>query len=180
MAKYDIERCDDPASPDRCQAIASRGQCVNKKVGVSQFCPVHGGNRANQAKEAKGLNMYRLAKYQERLGELSTANNIKTLHSEIGILRILMEEMLNRVSNPAELCAATPQLADLCIKVEKLVTSCHKLEKSLSQYLDKSAIIHLAQETVAIISKYIDDPSVAGKIADEIASVIDRMENLET
>ena len=176
--EHKIEKVDDPASPDRCQCTATQnGQCPNKKIPGSDFCPVHGGNRALMSKDQKQLGMYRLSKYRDRHEELSTANNIRTLNEEIGILRILVEECLNGVDSPAALAACTPQLADLTSRIERLVTSCHKLEKSLNHYLDKTSIVQLGQEVVEIIGKYVTDPDITAKIASDLADQITNMEN---
>ena len=175
-----IQKADSPDDPERCQCTATKhGQCPNKRVSGSEFCQLHGGNRATMTQDAKQLSMYRLSKYRERHNEFSTAGNIKTLHEEIGILRILMEEALNSVDSPAALAASTPQLADLASRIERLVVSCHKLEKSLSQYLDKTAIVQLGQETVEIIARYVNDPDITAKIAADLANRISDMENLE-
>ena len=176
MAKYPIEKVE-TGNPDQCQGIMSTGQCHNKKVPGSDFCPIHGGNKAGYAQSQKDNNMYRLAKYRDRLDSMNSGSNLKSLNEEIGILRILLEEIINQIKTPAELLAFTPQISDLTVKIEKLVTSCHKLEKSLSKYLDKTSIVQLAQETVAIIGKYVNDSDITLQISEELAEVINRMEN---
>jgi len=175
--KYTISRIQNPDDLDRCQATTTYGQCINKVVNNSEYCPCHGGNKAQQSEDKKSMNLYRLAKYRARLDEFNDSHNLKSLNEEIGILRMVLEEMLNHCDTPIGLISFAPQISDLAIKIEKLVTSCYKLEKSLSNYLDKTSIIQIAQEIVNIISTKIHDPEIIDVIVSEISTIIDRTEN---
>jgi hypothetical protein len=165
-------RVEDEADPDRCQGIIkSKGQCLNKSLPHSDYCPAHGGNKGEEAHEKKQANNYRLQKWKwkVRLGELSESDVIKSLREEIGILRVLMEERLVRIEDPSDLILQSGPISDLVMKIDKVVNSCHKLEGSMGQLLDKSKVIQLANEFIEIISSELpDNPETVEKIADRV------------
>lgn len=163
--------------PNRCQAVTGQGQCTVKATDGSTFCECHGGNRAVEEKNRKNKSAYRLTKYQARLDIKRNFSGLKSLSDEIGILRIIMEETIERCDTNVTLALAAPQIADLAVKIEKLVTSCDKLDRKMGQYLDKSAIIQLGIEIVAIISDEVADPEVVDAIADRMADAFERSAN---
>jgi hypothetical protein len=152
-------------SPLRCHGATARGQCINKKMPGSDFCKVHGGVD-KVAKES--LRNYRLTKWQSRVNDKADQDNIKNLREEIGIMRILMETVINACTDENDLMMASAKIADMVGKIDGLVKSCHKLEGSMGHLLDKQAILQFAGQVIGIISKHIEDVEVLNKIADEI------------
>lgn len=163
-----------PEDPDRCQGICTNGQCANKAAELSKFCLMHGGNKAAEAQDKKLLRNYRLTKFQARLDEKVEADSLKSLRDEIGILRILMEETINRCENQVDIVLAAGSIGDLAIKIEKLVSSCSKLDKQLGQYLDKSQLTQIMMEIVAIIGEYITDSETLIKISKKLGALVTR------
>ena len=159
-------------SPDRCQSLNSRGQCIFKKLDGSSFCAMHGGNKAIQAKEKESLNNYRLTKYQTRINNFTTNPSIKSIREEIGILRMLLEETINKCIDSNDLIMYASKISDLVMKIEKLVSSCHRLENKLGLMLDKMAALQLSNEIVTIISDHVTDPEAVDSIANGIANLL--------
>lgn len=161
-------------SPERCQHIIPQsGQCSNKVVESSKYCPAHGGNRGFQSAEKAGLRNYRLSKYKVRIQELGNSDAILSLRDEIGILRILIEEKINQCSGEGELLLMSGPLTDLIMKVDKIVTSCHRLEAKLGNLLDRSKVLQFAQTVVAIVSKYVTEDELE-KVAAEISNSLEQ------
>ncbi len=163
----------DADSHDRCQYIGAQGQCCNKKVQHSEYCPAHGGHKAFQAKEQKQLRNYRLAQFRSRIGELSSSNHILSLREEIGILRMLIESKINICEDPTDLLLVAGPLSDLLMKVEKVVTSCSRLDMKLGRLLDKGRVLQFAQTIVQIVSDEIEDNEILEKISTRILGAID-------
>ena len=174
MTKYDIEKTYED-DPNRCQGVNIQGQCNNKALNGSKFCPVHGGNIGAAKEEAKSLSTYRLAKYQVRLNEMAQHDKLKNLKDEIGILRILMEEMFSRCDTDITLIQHTPQLADLAMKIGKLVETCTKLDRILSQYISKNDAVQLGMEIVGVIADEISDVDTLDTISQKIVEIIERI-----
>ncbi len=172
--KYKIEKVE-ADSPMRCQAVTKQGQCLNKATVQDGFCPVHGGNRALQSAKVERKRLYNLTKYRARLEELDAPNQeIKNLREEIGILRIVLEEVVNNCDSPAEILCHAPKISDLATKIGKLVTSCHNIDKSLGQYLDKNDIVQIAQEMVQVIAGVVSDADNLEMIISGIDDVLER------
>jgi len=163
-----FERCE-PDDPNRCQAsLKVGGQCPYKAMPGGNYCYMHGGNKRVQAEETLRRKQYRLQLWQERLDEFSESEDVKSLREEIGILRIVMEETLNKCKTSHELVLNSSKISDLASRIERLVVSCNKLESHMGMLLDKSAALALASRIVEIISIHVTD----GEIIDSISSGI--------
>jgi hypothetical protein len=171
MDNYTWERVADD-DPRRCQGTNNQGQCHNKAVTDSNYCPAHGGNKAAESAERKRMRNYRLAKFKARVTELGDSDNITSLKDEVAILRMLIEERINRCNDSHELLLVSGPLSDLIMKCEKLVTSCHRLDSRLGNLLDRSKILQFAQVVIEIIGKYVTDEDDLESIGDEILKAL--------
>ena len=177
MAKFKIEKITEADDPMRCQGVAANGQCHNKALVLDGFCPIHGGNHAIARQDKEKKRLYNLSKYRQRLSELDSPNqDVKNLREEIGILRIVMEEVVNQCEGPVDILANAPKISDLAVKIGKLVNSCHGIEKSLGQYLDKSVMIQIAQEIVAAIGNHVKEPATLDLVIEDIAGIMERLD----
>jgi len=160
-------------SPDRCQCIIrSKGQCLNKVVEGSQYCAVHGGNKAAEAQAKARISNYKLVKWQEKLKRHASSDNIKCLRDEIGILRMTLEERLELCHDSHDLMLQSHVISDLVIKIEKLVKTCHSLEGSMGQLLDKQALLQFAGKVIEIIGNSIEDEAILTTVADQILQAV--------
>ena len=116
--------------------------------------------------------MYRLQIWQERLDEFTTSNECNTLKNEVGILRLALEEILNKCTDSNHLLLYSQKISDLAVKIEKLISSSHRIEKSLGTLLDKSAALSFAGEVINIISQFIDDPEVIDSVSNGIIDAL--------
>jgi hypothetical protein len=173
--EHKLERIEYDADPERCQGVGGSAQCPYKRVEGSQFCQRHGGNKALQSAERGRANMYRVQLYEQRLNELAEHDRVKSLRDEIAILRILMEETLNKCTDKSELLLYSGRISELAMKLEKLVTSCNKLEEKMGMLLDKSAALALAGQIVNIISTYVTDADIVDKISMGIIEALGKL-----
>ena len=174
MREYEVVKVDED-SPDRCQSNDANGQCRNKVVEGSQYCPVHGGNRAYDSKIKKDARNYRLDQwtFQQQLEQKTDSEGIKSLRDEIAILRLLMEERLKMCTAPSDLLIHSGAISDLATRIEKLVSSCNRLENSLGQLLDKNAVIRIVSEIIAVIQETLSDqPDTVQTIANQIFEIV--------
>lgn len=163
------ERIKDEDDPRRCQYIKpSQGQCYNVRVEHSQYCPAHGGNKAFDAAKRKQLRNYRLSKFHQRIQELGDSDGVISLRDEVAILRILIEEKINRCDSDHDMILMSGPLSDLIMKVEKVVSSCNRLESKLGEHLNKTKVLQYAQMIVQIIAKHVDDDKVIEAINEDI------------
>lgn len=121
---------------------------------------------------------YRLnkAKYRERYAEFMESDQLRTLNSEISILRTVMEERFNMITNDSEMLASCGQLASLATTIERLVKSCHILESKLGSLLAKPTLLGIANDIVQILLRELTDvpeyEALVDRISEQIITVI--------
>lgn len=157
MAKYPLEKVSDAADPKRCQGVTANGQCWHKRVEGSEYCGMHGGNKAGEAARKKSVNLYRLERFKDRVDDFATNPKVKGLREDIGILRMVLEMTLNRCKDENDLIMFSPKISELIMKIEKVVTSAHRLESNMGELLDKMAAMQLGEEIVALITNGISE-----------------------
>ena len=168
-----FEKTPRPDDPRRCQAVNSQGQCRNLGIKNGDTyhpnCLAHGGNKQVAKEKAEGLRNYRLTKWNAKVQRFGNRPEIKSLRDEIGILRLIMEERLNKCGDAQDLILQSAPISDLVMKIEKVVASCHKLEGSMGQLLDKQAILQFAQTVIGIVATELEgSEDKIERIADKI------------
>jgi hypothetical protein len=138
---------------------------------------LHGANKGQNIVNNAAIRNYRLQRWRQRVGEMADSSSVKSLREEIGILRVVLEEMLNQCTDTTELLLYSHRISDLVMKVEKLVTSCDKLENRLGLLLSKDAVLQLATTYVQIINNHVTDPEVIESISTEMLEVTEKIEN---
>jgi hypothetical protein len=171
MTERKVENVE-PDSPERCQAVHVKGQCVYKRCDGSQYCPMHGGNKGQAILVAKAQRQYQLAKWQGEVDAFADEDAVKSLRGEIGITRLLLQSTVSRCKDAGELIMYSGKINELTTKLEKLVVSCHRLESSMGNLLDKTKVLDLASQMVAIISRHIDDADIIQAVSDEIVQMV--------
>lgn len=158
-----------PDDPTRCKTVTALGQCLNMAT-FGDCCPMHARGLTKVAEREEARN-YRLGKFQARVNQFADSEKIKSLREEIGIIRMLIEEVLNRCTNTTELLLYAGKISDLIEQANRLVTSCHKLEMSTGMLLDKTAILQLGITIVEIVHKYVPEEKL-DVISDEIVHAV--------
>lgn len=162
---------------ERCEGNISTGQCINCKVQGSDFCVNHGANKQLESKNGDSVRNYRLQRWKTRVGEMADSEGIKSLREEVGILRVILEEMMNTCEDSTDLLLYSQRMADLVMKIEKLVSSCDRLENRMGLLLGKDSILQLAATYVNIINTYVVDPEVIEKISLEMIAATKQIES---
>jgi len=162
----------------RCEGMVLNGQCPFNKAEGTNYCPMHGHNKSEIHIQNEIKRNYQLRRFKERIYALADSEQIKSLREEIGILRMCVEETINRCEDATDILMASHRISDLIIKIEKLVVSCDKLEGRMGLLLSKRAIIQLAGEFVQIISVHIDDPNVIESISEKMLESTRRIETI--
>lgn len=163
--------------PRRCQQVVARGkyQCSYERIEGSDFCPMHAGNQNNrlfrEEERRKDFN-YQLQKYRARVTAFAENPQVKSLREEVGVLRLLLEETLNKCQNTNELLIYSTKISGLVIQIEKLVTSCNTLETKTGQLLDKSVVIKLVEQIISIICAYISDVDLLEQLSNDIETMM--------
>lgn len=174
-----IKEVNDPSM--RCTAIIAGGtrQCFYRREPGSEKCIRHGGQFAVKKIEAEKVKNYRLTRYQRRVNELADAEGVKSLREEIGILRMVLEEIVNGCKDTNDIIAYSGKISSMARDIEKLVSSCHRLESSLGFLIDKTTVLNISQQIVQVVSSHIDDTKKLDIITSQIIDAIGGNLNLQ-
>lgn len=161
----------EPDDPSRCQANGAYGQCPFKALDGGNYCPRHGNNQiaAKKQREHRNYNLHRIRADMEKKID---SPEIKSLREEIALIRLILEKIVNRCEDDADLMLESDKIGELVSKVQTLVTSCHKIEISSQHLLDRNAIINIATNLIEVIVKHVKDPDIIDLISEEIPQVI--------
>lgn len=168
-----IERVNADDDPRRCRGATREGQCWHQATEGASLCPTCSPDGGAAVVEAN-RRQYLLTdpRFQTRLAELSTADEIKSLRDEVAIARMLVEERLNKIKSDQDLYTACGAINALLLTIEKLVSRSHILEQNLGQLYHKSTIIQMMQVFVEIVDEEVR-PLVGGVIA--IDRIVERI-----
>jgi len=172
MAEAKLERCE-PDNPKRCQAVCggATGQCPYLAVPGFKHCKMHHGQELSSQRKAQ-KHQYNLGKWQARIEEFEGHEQIRSLRSEIGITKMVLEAVVNKCEDAHELMMNSSKISELVSKIEKLVPLMQKMEDHAGITLDKAAVLQLADTIAAIMADYLEDPDDKAECADRIISAI--------
>ncbi len=157
-------------SPERCKGTCGTHQCNNQREGISEYCPAHGGNRANQVARRREVAGFHIGRFQNRVGRLATAD--KGLDAELAMLRSMLEIQWNRCKNANELVIASGPISNLISQIRGTLESASKLADKMSTTMDATQAQVMGEQIIACISKHVSDSAVLEEIADEIARIV--------
>ncbi len=167
--------------PDRCHGTnAGTAQCKYKRIPPSHYCPIHGG-LGNQGLEKRAkLANYKLQQYSERVGELATSPEIKSLREEIGIVRMVLENILNQCTSANLLLTYTDKLSSLAGQISRLIETAQKLEERNSNLLDRKVVIVIADQIIDTIKLFVKDPDELLEVGRLITRTIEDIGSIQT
>ena len=167
--------------PERCQK-GNHGDanqpCYFKRVLPSNYCPRHGGCKALVAHKVEQVRNYNLTKWRARVNGFADNPEIKSLREEIGIIRMLIETVVEKCNDESDLVMYSGRIQQLIQQAQKLVVDCHKLEERTGVLLDKPSILTLADSFVKIISEFIEDGDALDTIALRMVELVARIGGL--
>lgn len=161
-----FQRCEED-DPHRCQANVANGQCPYKAMVNMSYCPMH--NAAGNAIAAKkNVRNYNLGKWQARVNDFADNDKVKSLREEIGIMRMMLETIMDKCTDATELLIQSTRIGDMVIKIEKLVASCQRLEEKTDVLIDKQKAMMIADLVISVVTMHITDPKIIDAISNDI------------
>ncbi len=166
------ERCA-PDDQRRCQATNGmhRGQCPYKAQEGHKFCGRHMAGSEKQAMKAQANSLRLGAYFATRTNELAGSSELKNLRGEVGIIRKMIEEITDNISNFNEMMAHSSRLRELIRDSMDLVRAVHQMDEKLGLMMDKDKVISIATGIVDIIGEHIKDPVILDDISEKIGKL---------
>jgi len=156
------EKITTPDDPRRCQGDVNVsgqrfGQCEFVSIPGTNKCKYHQNHTLKSDMKKEELRKYNLGKWQQRVGQMANTDDLKSLTEEIGILRVLLENVMARCTDEMQLELQSVRISDLALKIEKLIKSCHFMELQTGKLLSKSQVIILAGRILGVLTEVIRD-----------------------
>ena len=157
----------------RCNSmIYGQRQCTFRAVKEASNCVLHGGKHVLEAMKREDQ-LYNLREqYRNRIDELTDNKKHFTLNEEIGVLRMLLENIFKTVNTDNELLRNTSSISELITKIEKLVNSAMRAEKYIGGLLSRNQAIQMIQEIVDVMADEIKDPDLLNSIASKFEVIV--------
>lgn len=164
--------------PTRCISIGSLGQCRMKSEPGVPYCIMH-GRGAIAARDKREVNSYHLTVWQAKLDKFKQDPEIKSLRSEIGICRMVLENIVNKCPDEDQLFLYSNKIKEMLTVLEKLIVSCSKLEITNNQLLDRDKVLIISQVMIQTVGEFVTDPLVLEKLANQLTENISKVINDE-
>ena len=171
------ERCKDEDDPRRCQARGPHNQCMMVKVEGSDYCHLHGGHAAVRHAAKDELYNLNVTRFKARLVKLGNSSQIMSLRDEIGVARLLLENIINQCRGPVDLITYSPQISKQTDSISKLIRDCHYIESKMGNLLDRGALMTFGAKVIDIINENIDNDETKKLIAMKIVAVAEELQN---
>lgn len=177
MLEHKLIRIDGEFDPERCQAVHADQQCPFKRYPGSEYCGRHGGAKSQPSEIAEKNRNYMLTKWRARVNALADSPVRKTLNEELGILRMMLEEILNRCENNIDIQIWSSKIVELIREIRTTVISCDKLDRTNSLMLDRSQALVLGSKLIGIIGEHVNDPTQLDILTRKIAEAFTELPN---
>lgn len=175
-----FERVLEMDDPNRCQAVVrASGQCLYKALEGGRYCPIHAGGYGKKNIQKAIQHKYELTLFKKRVDDFSEGDSVKSLRGEIGIMRMVLERILNSCKTDVDVLVYAGAIGNHAEKISKLVLACDRLEGRMGMMLDKAALTVLAGQFIEILMRYIDDPEVLDGVANEMIEAISNVNGAE-
>jgi hypothetical protein len=152
MNKFEVVAYDDPEA-------CALGGCKYKRHPDSTYCPRHMGRGAGDSADQELKNYY-LTKFKARVESKVYSTRLKSLIEEIGILRLVLETIINNATDEFDLILYYGKITEVVNAIRQTVESCVKLEEKSSLVLDQAQIVVVARKLIDIISEQVPEDKV--------------------
>jgi hypothetical protein len=168
--KYTPVRCAEN-DPHRCQSMTDKGQCPFLAVPPTTYCVIH-GNHSIRKTESDNLYEFTRTEVLSRLSKFKQHPEAMKLTTELGVLRLTLEALLNKFTDNYEFATNSATISALIGSIERTLTANLKLEKHMNDLLSITQVIAMAQSFYNCVTQYIKDPDTIEKIAQEFEKIM--------
>lgn len=161
-----------PGDPERCAGIgrSSGSECPFKRMPSTLYCKMHHGDAHAKRAKKEALSVYNLQKYKDRVERLGDSSKPVRLDEELGVLRMLLETMLNKYEE-VELLTNSGTISHLVGQIQSCLQANVKLKSQLGNLMDRAAIDKLCDNLIQVVSQVVA-PEHMDKVSSKFASAI--------
>lgn len=160
-------RCeaDDPHACDQCHSFLA--------MPGSTRCPIHPLSTDSEISQQRNA-LYNLKKtaVAARLSVMKNHPEARTLTNELGMLRLTLEELINRCADDYDLVINEAAISRLITTIQATLTSNVKLEERVGELLSVDHVVTLVQMFFEIVKEFVTNPDDQEVIADRISVIL--------
>lgn len=160
-------------SPDRCSAVTSKGQCINRKQDNHECCAMHSRAAAPYARRKSIQELYTCT-HTARINEFASAggpSGIMGLAAEVSILRTTLEAVLASCKTQGELVLNMGPISDLASKIAAILGVMDRINMNSGNLLGPEEMLQLANEIIQVIATVVTDPETQQQLSFAISQV---------
>ncbi len=120
--------------------------------------------------------MYHLQQWKKRVDQFSGHADIKNLNEEVGIIRMMLEETLNKCEDSDGLLQHAGRITAMIDKVQTLIATKDKMESRAA--LAPELLSRLAAEWVQIICIYVTDEKQLEELSGRLTHSLEQQTEL--
>lgn len=168
--KPGIKATNDPDK--KCRNTTAHGACYYEKVEGSDYCAMHGGMAAERKTRKDGMYQFKKTQYLQKLADdrfpvFSKGKGKYDLSEELGILRICLEETLNKCNSEQDLNRFNQKISKTIAQIQSIIESSLKLDQKLGSLVTKTEMTDIAQQLIEHIQSHVQDPNIIKAIVSD-------------
>ncbi len=167
-------RITNPADPGRCKGSKPTGQCENRAEEGSDYCRCCAPPKKAMTPRTR---LYHLARadFHTRLWEIADHEDLKSTREELALARMLLEDLLNSISDDLMLVAKAPAIQRQLALIGRLVKDCYLLEQNNGKLLHKQTGLQAAYDIVVLVCGYLERVPNSEDLKDCVVEEIRRL-----
>lgn len=127
------------------------GGCALRAVPGSKYCGIHGNSP-----QPESLYKFEKSKIALRLAEIRKHPDSQNLEVELGLIRHLLENIINKCNDEMDFIQNSGQITQLVDKIQLLLKTNVHVGQVTKQLLSIEEVVTIAQQLVSIVSEYVD------------------------
>ena len=140
-----------------CEAKNKEGlRCTQPANEGSPFCSLHGPRRAKPPTIYDWAKNDYLKSLEERVQEFKDPRTFN-LREEIGILRVVLERMLNSVHDDPSLLLASSEIQQTILTIERLLKTTHDMERQTGELMSRDEVREVTATLLQIMVEVLED-----------------------
>ncbi len=173
-----MQRVYDLDAPDRCtHHKPGEGQCPMQSVPNYNRCEVHGGVNQLQINKKQELRAYMANRWRAEIKSNASDSEIKSLREELGIARIMLDQLLNRCKDSHDLLLMSTPIDNMLKTITLIQKNSHLIEKDLNNIITPESLEEFGNALFNIIMEEVQDSNTINRISMKIMKELRKVTN---
>lgn len=174
-----MTRVRDLEDPNRCthDPKDGSGQCMMVSVEGGNRCLPHGGGRQLEVAKKAQIRAYAKNRWSAEIQANANDSEIKSLREELGISRIMLNQILDRCKDSHDLLLMSGPIDTFLKTINLIQKTSHAIEKDLQSMIGPDALAEFANELFDIIMEEVTDANVVDRISLKLGRALRKVQS---